>query len=313
MRGDPSNDHWLEVSVDTAKSSVESLEQWLFDAGALSVTLCDSIDDEHLAHAVLEPVPGEVRLWDAVTLVGLFAQGISQVQVENALHLAAKATGIPTLPSYRVRPLQDKVWERTWMDTFKPMRFGHNLWICPTETEAVEQAAVTLRLDPGLAFGTGTHATTAQCLEWLGEKTESDLQPLSGKTVMDYGCGSGVLAIAALLLGAEKAWAVDIDEQALQAAAANALTNGVSERLCVGQPEVLANHTADIVLANILFQPLMGLADTMARVINSGGSLVMSGILEEQMEPLRMRYNDAFRFTAGRSSDGWALMTAIRR
>jgi len=172
---------------------------------------------------------------------------------------------------------------------------------------------VTLKLDPGLAFGTGTHATTAQCLEWLGAKTKDDLQPLKGKTIIDYGCGSGVLAIAALLLGADHAWAVDIDEQALQATGQNAATNEVSDRLSIGQPDILSDVVVDIVLANILFQPLMELANSFSKRVRTGGSLVMSGILQEQMEPLRMRYNENFLFAKGQCSDGWALMSATRR
>ncbi|MFK7995655.1 MAG: 50S ribosomal protein L11 methyltransferase [Granulosicoccus sp.] len=309
---DSSPEDWLEVSVAGTQSSVESLEEWLFAAGALSVTLSDAIDDEQLVHAVLEPAPGEVRLWDEITLVGLFAQGSSEQQVHEALRLAADENGVKT-PSYRFKKLQDQVWERTWMDTFKPMRFGHRLWICPTQSEPVEPDHVTIRLDPGMAFGTGTHATTAQCLQWLGEHTLTDLQPLRDKTVIDFGCGSGVLAIAGLLLGATRAWAVDIDQQALQATAENADTNGVSERLIVGLPDILSGVKADIVMANILFQPLIELADVVSANVVEGGSLVMSGILEEQMEPLRMRYNESFMFTADRAFEGWALMTAIRR
>ncbi|MFK8079967.1 MAG: 50S ribosomal protein L11 methyltransferase [Granulosicoccus sp.] len=306
------HDDWLEVSVGCRQTDVEPLEDWLFSAGALSVTLSDGIDDEHLSHAVLEPGPGEVRLWDEVTLVGLFAQGRAEPEVHDALRLAASEHGI-SCPECRFRSLQDQVWERTWMDTFKPMRFGHRLWICPTQTDPVESEHVTIKLDPGMAFGTGTHATTAQCLEWLGEQTLTELQPLKGKTVIDFGCGSGVLAIASVLLGAAKAWAVDIDQQALLATRENAETNGVTAQINVGLPDILTDVKADIMLANILFQPLMELADTISACVQTGGCLVMSGILEEQMEPLRMRYNDAFNFTAGRASDGWALMTAIRR
>jgi len=306
------SDDWLEVWAGSSKASVAAMERWLFEAGALSVTLSDQIDDEQLAHAVLEPAPGEVRLWDEVTIVGLFAQGSVEVQMHEALQQAAETLGVEK-PDYRIGRLQDQVWERSWMDTFKPMRFGHRLWICPTQEQPVEPSHVTIKLDPGMAFGTGTHATTAQCLQWLGEQTETELQPLQGKTVIDYGCGSGVLAIAALLLGADHAWAVDIDQQALLATADNAQMNGVTANLTLGLPDIIHDEKVDIVMANILFQPLMGLADTLAESVVKGGCLVMSGILEVQMQPLRMRYNDTFHFTAGSASDGWALMTAIRR
>ncbi|MFK7862350.1 MAG: 50S ribosomal protein L11 methyltransferase [Granulosicoccus sp.] len=309
---DNAREDWLEVSVGCSQAHAETLEEWLFEAGALSVTLRDSIEDEKLSHAVLEPGPGEVRLWNNVTLIGLFAQGSPEPEVHEALRVAANDTGV-ALPEYHLGKLRDQVWERTWMDTFKPMCFGHRLWICPTESAPVEPDHVNIKLDPGMAFGTGTHPTTAQCLRWLGEQTQSDLRPLRGKSVIDYGCGSGVLAIASLLLGASRAWAVDIDQQALLATTENAATNGVLTGVTTGLPDILSGVTADIVIANILFQPLMELADSISENVTTGGSLVLSGILEGQMEPLRMRYNEFFTFNAGRASDGWALMTAIRR
>lgn len=309
---DDSSGHWLEVAALSSKSESEAIEAWLFDAGALSVTLSDGIDDEKLNHAVLEPAPGEVRLWNDITLVGLFAQGSTEEQVQEALAIAAVSRGMK-VPAYGISSLLDKVWERTWMDSFKPMCFGHRLWICPRDYAVTNDDEVTIKLDPGMAFGTGTHATTAQCLEWLGEQTLNTLTPLTGMRVIDYGCGSGVLAIAALLLGAEHVWAVDIDEQALIATQDNALHNGVLERLTVGKPQVLQGIEAQVLLANILFQPLMQLANILPSHLTPGGSLVISGILEEQMEPLRMRYNKHFKVEAERLCDGWALMSAIRR
>lgn len=304
---------WLEVTVRSEQGTAEQLEGWLFEAGALSVTLRDSHEDDgDLSHAVLEPVPGEVRLWEQVTLVGLFARDMHPEELRNALHLSAAIHEL-ALPSYQLDALADREWARTWMDTFKPMQFGERFWICPTEHSPPDSDAINLRLDPGLAFGTGTHATTAQCLSWLGEQTSRSLEPLKGRTVIDYGCGSGVLAIAALLLGASKAWAVDIDEQALLATRENARQNGVSERLLVGQPVLVESVEADIVLANILFKPLMALADTMALAVKPGGALIMSGILEDQMDALRLRYNNDFEFALGQATDGWALMTATRR
>lgn len=306
------NSDWIEVSARASQALVDSLEAWLFEAGALSVTLKDSLDDDQLEHAILEPVPGEVRLWKDVIVVGLFSQECGEQQVHDALSIAAKACDL-AVPAYRIAHLQDQVWERSWMDTFKPMCFGPRLWICPTHAEAVDPQAINLTLDPGLAFGTGTHATTAQCLSWLGEQTTDSLQPLSGKTVIDYGCGSGVLAIAALLLGASHAWAVDIDEQAVQATLNNAAANGVDERLSVGQPAILEGVLADVLLANILYKPLMELSEVLALRLSSGGVLVVSGILENQMQSLRLQYNQDFRFSPDRVCDGWALMTAIRR
>lgn len=305
-------DDWLEVTAKTGKDTVEELENWFFEAGALSVTLRDSDEDEDLSHAVLEPVPGEVRLWDAVTVVALFSRETTPEDLQNALHLSAAVNGV-TIPVYTMSTLGDQAWERSWMDTFKPMQFGAGFWICPTAQAVPDEHAVTLRLDPGLAFGTGTHATTAQCLHWLGQHTKHSLKPFAGMQVVDFGCGSGVLAIAALLLGADHAWAVDIDEQALSASRSNALQNGVLDQLSVGQPELVSAITADILMANILFKPLMELADKLAQNVKPGGRLLLSGILADQMDALRMRYNANFEFDPGQVQDGWAMMTATRR
>lgn len=306
------SEDWLEITLQAARSDVEPLEDWLFEAGALSVTLRDSDDDDDIAHAVLEPVPGEVRLWEQVTLVGLFSRDTSPEALHDALALSAAITGI-AMPGYTLSQLGDQDWERTWLDNFRPMQFGEHFWICPVESQAPDSQATILRLDPGLAFGTGTHATTAQCLAWMGERTAASRRPFDGLSVVDYGCGSGVLAIGALLLGADTAWAVDIDEQALQATRANAEQNGVLDRLQVGQPELVSLVQADILFANILFKPLMELADSMANGLVAGGQLILSGILEEQMEPLKLRYDQCFEFEASQVRDGWAMMSAIRR
>lgn len=308
----PVSDDWLEVTLQGKQQEVDALEDWLFEAGALSVTLRDSEDDDDITHAVLEPVPGEVRLWDEVTLVGLFAQDCTPSQVQDALYLAAAMSGL-SVPVHRISKLGDREWERAWMDNFRPMQFGERLWICPTQQDAPDSEAVTIRLDPGLAFGTGTHATTAQCLAWMGDKTADSLTPFEGLSVIDYGCGSGVLAIAALMLGANEAWAVDIDEQAILATQTNAEQNSVLANIRVGQPDILGAVAVDVLMANILFKPLMSLADNLAQNVKPGGALVLSGILEEQMEPLRLRYNDNFDFAPNQVQDGWALMTAVRR
>ncbi len=306
------SDDWLEVEIQSNQKDVEAFEEWLFGAGALSVTLRDSEDDDDIAHAVLEPVPGEVRLWKEVTLVGLFAQDSIPSEVQDALYLSAALNGI-SVPVHRMSKLGDREWERAWMDSFQPMQFGQSLWICPTQQPVPDPEAVTIRLDPGLAFGTGTHATTAQCLAWMGDKTTSSLTPFQGLSVIDFGCGSGVLAIAALMLGANEAWAVDIDEQAILATKTNAEQNGVLPSIHVGQPEILDSQQVDVLMANILFKPLMALADNLAGFVKPGGALVLSGILEEQMEPLRLRYNNNFEFAPNQLQDGWALLTAVRR
>ena len=339
------DDSWPEVGVLANAATSELIEEWLLSAGAVAVTLvsahpaavaeraADASDSEwagvavdaerDLADAVLEPAPGEVRLWERLTVVGLFAQGSTDGGIAEALALSAAAVfGAEGMPEYRLSRLADTAWERAWMSDYGPMRFGPRFRLVPSYVRADEEASITLVLDPGLAFGSGTHATTAQCLEWLGRDTARTLEPFAGRRVIDYGCGSGVLAVAAALLGARQVFATDIDPQALAATRANALANGVEARLAVVPPEALEDamagadgraRAADLLLANILLGPLETLADTFAGLVAPGGTLVLSGLLESQIEPLRLRYNRAFDFAPARCRDGWALLEATRR
>jgi len=298
---------WPEVRVSTTVEHAEAVEEWLFAAGALSITFRDDEDE-----AILEPAPGEFRLWEVLNLVGLFAQGSSDDEVHSALLLAA-ATGNYPAPIYTLSQLQDTVWERTWMDSFKPMRFGENLWVCPSHLDVPEPTAVNVRLDPGLAFGSGTHATTAQCLQYLGNATPAHCS-VEGKHVVDFGCGSGILAVAAALLGAQQVQAVDIDPQALDATRRNADANGVSEVITTGLPSLLNDApSCDLMLANILCEPLLQLASTFAELVRPGGVLVMSGVLVEQIDSIRLGYNEWFSFDQIESQDDWALLIASKR
>jgi len=285
---------WPEVAVSATAQTVDILESWLFAAGAVSITFQDKNDQP-----ILEPAPGEMRLWDDITLVGLFAQAQDRDELISALHIAAHSTGI-NLPDFELRVLPDAIWERAWMKDYQPMQFGANLWVCPSRQSPPDAAAVIVHLDPGLAFGTGTHATTAQCLHWLGRDTDNNRQPLAGLTVVDYGCGSGVLAIAAAKLGANAVYAVDIDEQAIIATRQNADDNGVLDKLLISKPDTLNLDNADVIIANILYEPLTTLSNRFADMLSAGGTLVMSGILEEQVVELTAR-------------NGWALITASRR
>ncbi|MBD3646046.1 MAG: 50S ribosomal protein L11 methyltransferase, partial [Pseudomonadales bacterium] len=210
--------------------------------GAVSVTVTDAGDNP-----LFEPGPGEVPVWKKVTVTGLFEDDIDVEAIRNELSLEGFTVAW-------VEDLGDRIWEREWMDRFKPMQFGQNLWICPGGYEIEASDAVIIHLDPGLAFGTGTHPTTRLCLEWLDDGS------VAGKQVVDYGCGSGVLAIAALLLGAERVVAIDNDPQAISATRENALRNGVEDRLETGLPEDLWPDDCDIVLANILADPLRQLS-----------------------------------------------------
>ncbi len=290
---------WPQLVLHVSREAAEITEEALFEAGALSVTFLDENDDP-----VLEPAPGEIRLWDELQAVALFAQGVSKQQISLSV---CPLLGLEHLPENAFSFLEDQVWERAWMDSFKPMRFGERLWICPTHHEPVDSSAINLRLDPGLAFGSGTHATTALCLEWLARANIVD------KTVLDFGCGSGVLAIAALLLGADRVAATDIDSQAMQATEDNAKLNEVRDKLTLVSADELVNNQYDILIANILYQPLLELRKLFSDLLPLGSTIVMSGILQEQSSLLLAEYSDYFEFDEPNVRDGWACLSGRRR
>lgn len=290
-------EQWPQIVFNTDATQAARLESALFASGALSVMYQDEQDQP-----ILEPAPGEVRLWENIRLVGLYALKQNLDDIVSGLTLAY---GAP-LPEHKWIPLSDRQWERVWMDEFQPMQFGPSLWICPTHCDPVDPDAINVRLDPGLAFGTGTHPTTRQCLEWLGNKD------MHGQVVIDYGCGSGVLGVAAALLGARRVIAVDIDPQAIRATQNNATCNRVDNTLEVGLPPLADGAVADTVLANILFQPLIELAPMFAAMTRSGGALVLSGLLSEQIDEVMLRYNQWFSFDSHSQQDSWALLHAIR-
>ena len=289
---------WVQVTVEVPERAVPVASDTLEAAGALSVTVTDAGDDP-----VYEPLPGETRAWTQSRVTGLFAAPRDPGPLREALHAAL---GTPPA-GWRVARLADRDWERAWLDDYRPMRFGRRLWVGPSDAPAPDPDAVTLRLDPGLAFGTGTHATTALCLDWL-----ADAAPAA--RVLDYGCGSGILAIAALLLGGGAAHAVDIDPQALVATRRNAAANGVAAHLAVGAPEALTDDARfDLVLANILAGPLADLAPRLAARVAPGGTLVLSGLLEAQVDAVAAAYAGAFAPFAVDLRDGWARLVARRR
>jgi ribosomal protein L11 methyltransferase len=289
---------WLQVRLAITPDQAETYEDALLEVGAVSVTFMDAEDQP-----IFEPDLGTTPLWSHTHLLALFEGDADADQVVAHLRLL---TGDP-LPEHQIERIEDQDWERSWMDNFQPMRFGRRLWIVPSWHEAPEPDAVNLLLDPGLAFGTGTHPTTALCLQWL------DGQPLDGCTVLDFGCGSGILAIAALLLGAEHAAGTDIDPQAVEASRDNANRNGIDPaRFPVYLPENLPQEQADVVVANILAGPLVALAPQITSLVKTGGRLALSGILAEQAEEVRAAYAADFDLDPTAEQDGWVRISGVR-
>ena len=288
---------FLQLTLEIGDGDPEAAEQACFAAGALSVTLADAADEP-----VLEPAPGTTPLWRHVRLSSLFP-----VETDAAAVTAVLAASLG-LPPARVTQevLADRPWEREWLKDFRPMRFGRRLWICPGGQPAPDPEAAVLELDPGLAFGTGTHPTTALCLEWL------DGAGVEGRTVLDYGCGSGVLALAALRLGAASACGVDIDPQALLASSENAARNDLQSRLTVLPAGELRVGEFDLVLANILAGPLVELAPALARHARPEGAIVLAGMLEEQAEDVAQAYRPWFHMRMFAKRDGWAVLEGRR-
>jgi len=272
----------------------------MLEAGALSVTLQDAADQP-----ILEPGVGETPLWDSCVIKALFPSTIDTDAV--SLQLQAQLQFL-SQSELRWELLEDKDWSQEWKKYFKPMKCGDRLWICPSWAEAPEPGAINLLLDPGLAFGTGSHPTTHLCLRWL------DQQDLKGKTLIDYGCGSGILGIAALLLGADKVIAIDNDPQALLASRDNAQRNQIADqRLITCLPDAIPdNSLADIMVANILAAPLIQLAGRITDLTAPGGLLCLSGLLETQITDVSAPYREYFDFGAAGLEDEWAQLSATK-
>jgi len=290
---------WRQFTMALDGLDPERVEQALEQLGASAVTYSDAGDSP-----VLEPAPGETPLWPATLVTALFDEELDEEALTAGVRAALE---LDVLPAWRVETLADRVWEREWLRDFRPMRFGRRLWVRPTGSVVEQPDAVVLDMDPGLAFGTGTHATTALCLEWL------DGARVDGRRVLDYGCGSGILAIAALLLGAAEASATDIDAQALTAARANAARNDVAGQLSVMTPEELGEAAFDIVLANILAAPLAALAPRLAGLARGGGGIVLSGILANQADEIRVAYEPWFEIAPAVAREDWIMISGRRR
>jgi ribosomal protein L11 methyltransferase len=309
---------FLQLSLDIGARSPEPYEDALFELGALSVTLLDAADDP-----VLEPAPGATPLWPTIIVRAVFAADTDANLVRTALSSAPGLDPLLVAEKAHFEPVADRAWEREWLKDFKPMRFGRRLWVCPggQRPDAAEVGSdvdvVLLELDPGLAFGTGTHATTALCLEWLDSGAipgPDAVKPwLAGADVIDYGCGSGILAIAALRLGARHAVAMDIDPQALLATRENAERNAVQARIQITADREVERAQAGVVLANILAGPLVELAPLLADRTRIGGQIALSGLLVEQADAVTAAYRPWFDIGLTGARDGWGLLTGYRR
>jgi ribosomal protein L11 methyltransferase len=287
---------WRQFVMDLGPLPPDAVEALFTRFGAHAVTLSDAGDEP-----VLEPGVGETPLWSSTRITGLFSADADFDGMRTAL---SAEFALPAPPAHRIETLADRRWEREWLRDFRPMCFGSRLWVCPHGQQAGTDDAIVVSLDPGLAFGTGTHQTTALCLRWL------DGQALAGKRLLDFGCGSGILAIAALKLGAAAATAIDIDPQAITATRSNALLNGVDQQLSAVTER--PDGTFDIVLANILAAPLIEYAEWLSGRVPRGGALVLSGILAHQVEAVLDAYRRWIQFDATALDNGWARLSGYR-
>lgn len=289
---------YFEVNIPCNKSEVGAIEAYLIDLGACSVTFRDAKDI-----AILEPAPGKMPLWQDIEMTAMFT-----LCDYNESSIFEVVEGKYPHRSITVEKLQNQVWERTWLEHFKPMQFGKNTWVIPSVFEAVKEQSINIYLDPGLAFGTGTHATTALCLEWIDDNNLSNLE------MIDFGCGSGILAIAALKHGANKVYCTDIDPQAIESTLANAKNNGVLGGISViDSNKVSKLKNLDVVMANILAAPLLTLVDTFYAMLKDDGELIMSGILAEQADEIVTQFNGCFVDFKIKNTDDWISVYARKK
>ncbi len=293
---------WIQIRIHTNSELVSKVEDTLMECGSLSVTLKDDADQP-----ILEPELGTTPVWDETCVIGLFEATRDPSELSAELNTVFSLKAKAELPRHKIEILEDKDWVREWMDNYHPMQFGERLWVCPSWKEPPQKDAVNLMLDPGLAFGTGTHPTTSLCLKFLDREVEG------GELVVDFGCGSGILGIAALLLGARHMAGTDIDPQALLATEDNANRNGISrDQYEIYLPENTPELQADIMVANILAGPLEQLAPTIAGLTRSGGKLALSGLLAEQAGTISQCYGQWFDMNAPEQEGDWVVLTGIK-
>jgi len=288
---------WIQLRVSTTEEKAEQVSDMLMGWGAQAVSFLDAHDTP-----IYEPMPGEVIYWTNTVVVGLFDAEHPMDKVVAQLQQVSFFKGAA---DYKLEQLEDKDWEREWMDNFHPIKFGERLWVCPSWRDIPQPDAVNVMLDPGLAFGTGTHPTTALCMQWL----DATIQP--EQTVVDFGCGSGILGIAALKLGARRVIGVDIDPQAIEASTANAKRNNVEGKIELYLPkDQPTDFQADVVVANILAGPLAELKQVISAYVKPGGLLALSGILESQAQSVIAAYSDEFTFDPIALQDEWVRLSA---
>ena len=294
---------WLTVTVTTSEQQAEMLSDALLELGALSVDVHDADADTPDEQAIFgEPGEPAPHLWSHNRVTALFAEG---AQIDVIMLEAAHAIGLEQPPAYHTETLADNDWVRLTQSQFNPIPISQRLWIVPTWHTPSDPNAINITLDPGLAFGTGSHPTTRLCLRWL----DANIQ--GGESVLDYGCGSGILAIAALKLGASNAIGVDLDTQAVQSSRDNAAANQVTAQFSL--PDAAPQLQADIIVANILTNPLKVLAPLLAAATRQGGQIVLSGILSEQAEDVMRVYAQWFDLKPPVMEDGWACLSGVKR
>ncbi|MFT6264063.1 MAG: ribosomal protein L11 methyltransferase [Oleiphilaceae bacterium] len=294
---------WIQIKANITPSNADAMEESLLAAGASAVTMEDAHDQP-----ILEPDRGTTPLWEKTIITGLFSAEEDTDQIIKITKNVFHGLCPEPFPQCQLEILENQDWTRKWMEHFEPINIGSRLWICPSWRDVPDNSAVNLMLDPGLAFGTGTHPTTFLCLKWL------DGNKLDNKTVIDYGCGSGILGIASLLLGAKYVIGVDNDPQALLATKDNADRNNIAKDLIHAYlPEDTPTSPADIVIANILAKPLYELKDRISKLCKPNGTIILSGILEHQAEELSIFYSNSFTMDPVVIEDGWARLTGIKK
>jgi len=289
---------WWQLSLLATPDNVHRLCDLLTDAGANTVSMLGNCNED-----IYEPPPDATALWSHTRVIGMFDK---TVDIDKVLKFLQTALQLPELPDHRIDQLDDEDWQNKWMENIRPQSFGNRLWVYPSWYTAPPEGNINIILDPGLAFGTGTHPTTALCLEWL------DHHNVTGWKIIDYGCGSGILSIASIKLGAAHVWAVDIDPQALEATIQNAVRNDVNQYISPIYPMDLPQKKADCLIANILANPILELVPSFANLVTSGGYIILSGILSNQTESVIAALECYFHIDEVVEREKWVRIEAIR-